>query len=147
MRFPGDHITCPTPTGIYTFNNDGSDPTEIIDDESIYDAEAQGLKPMTAAYRSSNLAFDSLSEPLMSLAGGNMPIIEFEGVKMNLCMDDGQTSSESEEVGRPNKESATPWASDCLEITLRNASNTPRDLGSHDIVTVSNGNQILQSEA
>lgn len=108
--------------------------TEIIDDESIYDAETQGLKPMTAACRSSNLAFDSLSEPLMSPVRGNMPIIEFEGVKMNLCMDDGQTSSESEEVGRPNKELTTPWASDHLEIALRNASNTPRDLGSHDIV-------------
>ncbi|KAE8540673.1 hypothetical protein D1P53_003037 [Cryptococcus gattii VGV] len=122
--------------------------TEIIDDESIYDAEAQDLKPMTAAYRSSNLAFDSLSEPLMSPVRGNMPIIEFEGVKMNLCMDDCQTSSESEEVGRPNKELTTAWASDdLLEITLRNAGNTPRDLGSHDIVTVSNGNQTLQSEA
>lgn len=108
--------------------------TEIIDDESIYDAEAQGLKPMAAACRSSNLAFDSLSESLMSPVRGNMPIIEFEGVKMNLCMDDSQTSSESEEVGRPNKELTTPWASDHLEITLRNASNTPRDLGSHDIV-------------
>lgn len=55
--------------------------TEIIDDESIYEAEAQGFKPMTAAYRSSNLAFGSLSEPLMSPVRGNMSIIEFEGVK------------------------------------------------------------------
>lgn len=74
-------ITPPAPHRPGSTHSIVTEATEIIDDESIYEAEAQGFKPMTAAYRSSNLAFGSLSEPLMSPVRGNMSIIEFEGVK------------------------------------------------------------------
>lgn len=60
---------------------------------------------------------------------------------MNLRIDDGETSSGSEDGGRGNKESAKSEASDDLGITLGSANDTPGDLGSLDAVTDSKGNQ------
>lgn len=129
-----------------SINSMDTEVTEIVDNESS-DDEAPSFKPKVAAYPSSRgILLGTSSEARLSPISGNIPI-EFEGVKLNLRMDDdGKTSSGSEDMGRQSKELTTSGASANLDITLGNASgDTLGNLGILDSVNNSDENQTLQT--
>ncbi|OXM75368.1 hypothetical protein C364_06779 [Cryptococcus neoformans Bt63] len=139
----GPSTSPPTQHRPVSINSMNTEVTEFVDEESIDEypnTEALSFEPTIAAYRSPHRIFHPSPEVPLSPIRGNIPIV-LGGVKMNLRIDDGETSSGSEDGGRGNKESAKSEASDDLGITLGSANDTPGDLGSLDAVTDSKGNQ------